>query len=198
MNIIHIIGAHRAPVRKNEYVSLAHQLALKQHNAGHEVSVWHIAGAPGDGFPAKPYPIRSFGRRPGFFRLPAVLEAAILRQSRNTVFHLHGAFQPTLYMAASVMSERDVPYVITPYGSYLEAAMQQRKLLKHACFRLFELPLLRSASAIHLTDVQEKEALHEWYHSRKSVFVNYAAEKEAGAGFQKAMFQPSRGLAACL
>ncbi len=187
MEIIHLILGKANPLRMNGVNKVVHELATKQQAAGYKVGVWGITATPIHDYPARNYATSLFKKRRNPFLLPRDMERAIARQGRQTVFHIHGAFLPVMYSAASLMEDLDIPYVVTPHGSYSEPAMKKNALVKSLYFRLFERPLLQGAAAIHLLGDTEREGLHEWYHSRKTVQIPYGfdALRNETAGVQK-------------
>ncbi len=173
MEIIHLILGKANPLRMNGVNKVVHELATKQQAAGFTVSVWGITAMPIHDYPARTYDTSLFKKRRNPFNLPQDLARAISRQGRQTVFHIHGAFLPVMHTAAGLMKDLDIPYVVTPHGSYSEPAMRKNGLVKHAYFRLFERPLLQGAAAIHLLGDTEREGLQDWYHSAKSIQIPY-------------------------
>jgi glycosyltransferase involved in cell wall biosynthesis len=176
MDIIHLIVGTTNPFQMNGTSKVVHELATRQQAAGYNVSVWSISSDKGHDLPRPTYTTRTFSKRRSPFTLPRDLERAIMRENRWTVFHIHGAFRPVIYAAASLMEDRDIPYIITPHGSYNEPAMRKNSLVKMMYFRWFELPTLRGAGAIHLFNDSEAESMQEWYHSKKTVRLPFGLD----------------------
>lgn len=180
MDIIHLVVGTPHPQHSSGTSKVVHELATRQQVAGYNVSVWSITSETTVDFPNRTYTTRTFRKRRRPFYLSRELELAIMRESRWTVFHLHGAFHPVMYAAATVMEERDIPYIITPHGSYNELTMRRNGLARQFYFRWFERPMLRGAGAIHLFNDSEAEGLHEWYHSKKTIRLPFGLDVIAG------------------
>ena len=153
-----------------------HELITRQQMAGYAVSLWGITSSPVHDYPPRSFKTMLFRKRGNPFMLPRELARAIARQGRQTVFHIHGAFLPVMHTAAGLMADMDIPYIVTPHGSYGEAPMKKHALAKRLYFRLFERRLLSGAAAIHLLGDGEREGLQEWYHSRKAVHIPFGKE----------------------
>jgi glycosyltransferase involved in cell wall biosynthesis len=190
MDIIHLIVGTANPFQQKGTSKVVHELASRQQAAGYNVHVWSISSDADQDQPHRPYAMRTFSKRRSPFTLPRDLERAIMRENRRTVFHIHGAFRPIISAAASLMEERDIPYIITPHGGYNESAMRKNGLVKQMYFRWFERPMLRGAGAIHLFNDSEAEGLEEWYHSKKTVRLPFGFDVLENTGKANAETSP--------
>ena len=76
------------------------------------------------------------------------------------IVHIHGLYRFPPTYAARLARQKNVPYVITPHGSldpFLYPTSSRSVRLKRIYERLFDLPNLHGASAIHYTADEERE-----------------------------------------
>ena len=76
------------------------------------------------------------------------------------VVHIHALFSFSSYVAARAARRAGVPYVVRPLGVLNRWGMEnRRRMLKQWSLKLVELPILRSAAAIHYTaEAERREA----------------------------------------
>lgn len=77
---------------------------------------------------------------------------------------------PTL-AGASAAFGADVPYVISPRGSFMDYAMRQSALKKRLYFLLIERQLINRAAAIHVTSRMELQQLDKWDFAGESILI---------------------------
>jgi glycosyltransferase involved in cell wall biosynthesis len=71
--------------------------------------------------------------------------------------HIHALFSYSSIVAALIARRERVPYVVRPLGVLNQWGMtNRRRILKNLSLRWIELPILRSASAIHYTSQAEQ------------------------------------------
>lgn len=169
MKILHVLGT--LSPRYGGPATLLPQLAKAQTAAGHDVV---IATTTTD------YPTGTY-HDPGWDTLPdssvsvffAPVEYGPLQVSRGLagylrrhlgdfdVVTLHGLYRFPSTVAAHLARRRGVPYIVVPHGAldpFLFARSTTGKLrLKRLYERLFELPNLQGAAAIHYTAEEERE-----------------------------------------
>jgi len=72
--------------------------------------------------------------------------------------HVHAVFSFASLAAGHAAAAAGVPYIVRPLGVLNRWGMQnRRRLVKALSFRLFDLPMLRKASAMHYTSRMELE-----------------------------------------
>ena len=72
--------------------------------------------------------------------------------------HIHALFSFSSFAAARASRKRGVPYIVRPLGVLSRWGIKNRRpLLKRFWLRFIELPLLRSAAAIHYTTEAERD-----------------------------------------
>ena len=77
--------------------------------------------------------------------------------SDYSVVHTHNMFAPTMAIARWICHKQGVPYVTTPHGMLEPWALSYKASKKRIYYRHFEVPTLKTASAIHvLNQLEEK------------------------------------------
>ncbi len=75
-----------------------------------------------------------------------------------TVVHTHNMFAPTMVIARWICYKNKVPYITTPHGMLEPWALSYKASKKRLYYQHFEVPTLKTASAIHV--LNQKEANH--------------------------------------
>jgi glycosyltransferase involved in cell wall biosynthesis len=158
MKIVHIIQT-MDPLSGGPPV-VAGRLAEAQARLGHEVSI--LAGdnggavrtSMGSGHPAI-IPARiSPGVRAFFDRsLREVLTSTI---SPGTLLHLHGVWEPLLWVAAATAKKRGIPYVVAPHGMLDRWSLENRRWKKRLALALGYRRMLDRAAFLHALNANEK------------------------------------------
>jgi len=108
------------------------------------------------------------------------------------VVHIHALFSYTSIVAAVIARREGVPYVIRPLGVLNKWGMtNRRRILKKLSLRWIELPILRSASAIHYTSRAEQleaSLAHPGIASLPSTVIPLAIEAVNQSGESAAFF----------
>ncbi|MDB9524439.1 hormogonium polysaccharide biosynthesis glycosyltransferase HpsP [Oscillatoria sp. CS-180] len=71
------------------------------------------------------------------------------------IAHIHALFSPITSLAATVLRQQGVPYLLRPLGTLDPADLQKKKRLKQLYAAVLERPNLAGATAIHFTSEQE-------------------------------------------
>ncbi|MEL6383929.1 MAG: hormogonium polysaccharide biosynthesis glycosyltransferase HpsP [Cyanobacteria bacterium J06626_18] len=71
------------------------------------------------------------------------------------IAHIHALFSPVSSLAAAVLRQRGVPYLLRPLGTLDPADLQKKKQLKQLYAAVLERPNIVGAAAIHFTSAQE-------------------------------------------
>ena len=71
------------------------------------------------------------------------------------VAHIHALFSPVSSLAATILRQRGVPYLLRPLGTLDPADLQKKKQLKQLYAAVLERPNIAGAAAIHFTSAQE-------------------------------------------
>lgn len=71
------------------------------------------------------------------------------------IAHIHALFSPVSSLAATVLRQRKIPYLMRPLGTLDPADLQKKRRFKQVYAAVLERPNLAGASAIHFTSEQE-------------------------------------------
>ncbi len=176
-NVVHVVLGKANPERMNGVNRVVHGLANHQQDlAGRSSEVWGLCSDPDAPTPPRLYRLLTFPRyrrrrkiAPGMFaRLHKIAEHSNLG---TPVFHLHGAFLPEMSRIAAELRRLNLPYVFTPHGAYVPAAMHKRRMFKELYYRLFEAKLARGARAIQAQSPDEAKSLSLRFPNTKVVCV---------------------------
>ena len=78
---------------------------------------------------------------------------------RADLCHVHGLWNAPEWIATRTARTRRVPYIISPRGMLLDAALAHHGWRKRALFRLLEAKAIESAARLHATSVEEARQL---------------------------------------
>jgi len=105
--------------------------------------------------------------------LSSELKMALHNLPSTARVHIHGAFIIEFYKITRILKKIKVPYIFTPHGSFVEAAMKKNKWIKKVYFQLFEKQLIKDAKAIQLLGINEFTHLDKLVHvSHKQLIPN--------------------------
>lgn len=126
-------------------------LAEAESRLGLDVSVWEIGTYRLTGDIEK-VDHRSFGVQPNRLKISPVLRQALDALSEKSIIHFHGGFVPEYFAIARHLrkSGRKIRIVLSPHGDYSEVRLRSLSPLRKAYYYLFERPVIRLASLIHL------------------------------------------------
>jgi glycosyltransferase involved in cell wall biosynthesis len=149
------------------------------------------AGDHYEGVPVRYLPV-AFPRRFFGARMSAALTAAL---PRVDLCHIHGLWNVPEWSAARLARAHHVPYVISPRGMLLPAAVRRGRWRKRIAFGLLESANLRHAALLHATSEQEAEELRRLALGAPVAFVpngvDIDAAQHAPAGFRRGLGIPS-------
>ena len=99
--------------------------------------------------------------RPGvLFFAPGFRGAMIRALSSADLLHIHGLWNATSWIAASVARSLNIPYVVSPRGMLEPAALDHDRWRKRAAYRLFDRRVIDGAIALHATSPGECATLN--------------------------------------
>ena len=154
MKIIHIALGKANPERMNGVNKVVHQLASTQKSLGYDVTVWGIANDLEVNYPERNFSTVLFQQQKNKGLSP-VLKKKLLELPATARVHIHGAFIVEFYIITRILKKIKVPYIFTPHGSFVKAAMNKNKWIKKVYFTLFEKRLIKDAKAIQLLGINE-------------------------------------------
>jgi glycosyltransferase involved in cell wall biosynthesis len=150
-------------------------------------------GTEYDGVPVR-YAASAFPRRFFGARLRAPLADAL---AHADVCHIHGIWNVPEWWASHLARARHLPYVLSPRGMLLPAAIRRGRWRKAVAFRLLEERNLRGASVLHATSDQEADAIRQLQLDVRVAVVPNGVDLEsaraATAGYRARLGIPADG-----
>jgi glycosyltransferase involved in cell wall biosynthesis len=119
------------------------------------------------------FPRRFFGAR--------TREALVEALARVDLCHIHGLWNVPEWSAARLARTRGVPYVISPRGMLLPAAVRRGRWRKRVAFGLLESSNLRHAALLHATSQEEADELARLGLGVRAVVVPNGVDLDAAA-----------------
>jgi glycosyltransferase involved in cell wall biosynthesis len=157
---------------------VVYQLATQQALAGKKVSLWGITQNMEHNYPERNFATRLFRACRNKFAVDKNLLRAIESKKGAAIFHLHGGFNPVFTVIARRLHRLGIAFVFTPHGAYNTIALKKNAWLKKIYLRLFEIPMLKRAAAIHSLGQSEVSGLQHIYRNNKSQLIAYGYQKE--------------------
>lgn len=120
----------------------------------HLSRVTHGVETPQDGWSAMYFP-----KQTEFYKVSLPLRSWLRAHvAEFDVVHIHAVFSFASLVAGHAAAAQGVPYIVRPLGVLNRWGMEnRRKLVKALSFRLFDLPMLKKAAAMHYTSRMEME-----------------------------------------
>lgn len=120
----------------------------------------HLSGITlGQLTPKEGWDVLYFRKQTDFYKASLPLADWLRRHVRQfDAVHVHAVFSFASLAAGRAAAAAGVPYVVRPLGVLNRWGMEnRRRFVKALSFRLFDLPMLRKASAMHYTSRMEME-----------------------------------------
>lgn len=159
MKVIHVVLGKANPNRMNGVNKVAHQLAMNLFAQKVPVEIWGITKTPTDAVYTRPFPTRLFRAQPIYRDLDPAMMLAISKESRATIFHIHGAFIHDFYKLSCLLKEFNFDYVYTPHGAFNKIALEKSKWIKKIYISRYEKTILRNAKMVQLLGQSEFDHL---------------------------------------
>ncbi len=115
-----------------------------------------------DGVAVNYHPIRQPVARYLPFYAPELGKACRERVKEFDVVYVNGTWTYAMYAGGTWAHRRNVPYVVSPRGSFMTWSMGQKRFKKRVYLRLVERRLMNRAAAILCTTSRESEELRPW------------------------------------
>jgi len=173
MEIIHLILGKANPNRMNGVNKVVYQLATKQAEFGKTVSVWGITKDLTHNYGERNFETILFKAKKNPFLIDGHLKNFIRMKKGKATFHLHGGWIPTYSTISRFLNKNNIPFVITPHGSYNAASMKQNSLKKKIYLKFFEKALLQRVYKVHSLGESEVEGLQKIFPNDKSYLFPY-------------------------
>lgn len=185
MEIIHLILGKANPNRMNGVNKVVFQLATEQVASGRNISVWGITKDISHNYGERNFDTKLFKANANPFFISEGLKKAILLKNAGTIFHLHGGWIPVYFIISKILHRNNIPFVLTPHGSYNTIAMKRSRWIKKLYFGLFESYLLRRSKNIHAIGQSEIQGLNNFYPNKKSLLIPYGFKFKESTSISK-------------
>jgi len=176
MNILHVVPAYEPQWHRGGVVRAVSSLCKGLVRLGHRVVVYAVEG---EGAPASMNPVEQDGvlvyrfpvRTPHRWSFsPALAGGCRARMGEFDVVHLTSFWHFPGIAAGREARRRRIPYVMSPLGTFLPAALARRHYMKRLYLRSLELANLRGAAAFHYAaDIERRRS--RWCGFRRPSFV---------------------------
>lgn len=157
--IIHIALGKANPNRMNGVNQVVHQLAIHQQALGIPVNIWGIANDLQHNYPERPVKTALYQQDKHHLKIDAKILADVQKQTKDTFFHIHGAFIPEFYRISKRLQQLNMRYAYTPHGAFSPKAFQKGYWKKWLYFNFFEKNILQKAQLVQLLGKDEAEYL---------------------------------------
>ncbi|MEM6262696.1 MAG: glycosyltransferase [Bacteroidota bacterium] len=172
MKIVHLILGKARLDRANGVNRVAHNLATKQAELGHEVEIWGITSNPNQFLAKRPYKLKLFQTNRNRFRVAKGIKSEISWLSRAAAMvHIHGCFIPEFSAVAKQLRKQGIPYVYSPHGGFSPGAIDRGGWKKRFYFQQFEKPLVLGAHALHFLGPIQFHAFDRWLPGAQKVII---------------------------
>ncbi len=153
--VIHIVLGGNHSKSKPGLRKMVEALALAQANTGLDVSIWKIGGHEDESLHLPDS--KSFPLKVNRLKLSESLKEAVENLGEETIIHAHDGFVPEFFALSRKLRKARVKHrmVLSPHGSYSELNFRRLSPLKKVYYYLFERPVVKNASMIHLVGPAE-------------------------------------------
>lgn len=157
MKIVHIVFGKANPERMNGINRIVHELVSAMHADRLDAELWGITPDPGAPTPPRSYPLRLFKSGASRWKLGSELERSLRELPKECCVHLHGGLLPKFSTIARQLRKLEIPYVLTPHGSYTKVAMGHSAMVKRLYILLVDRAVLRGARAVQVNSQAEAD-----------------------------------------
>jgi glycosyltransferase involved in cell wall biosynthesis len=184
--IIHLVLGKANPNRMNGVNKVAHNHAVHMHQLGYDVEIWGITKTPDGEVIDREVPTRLFRQQPFYRDLDPQLLYAISKTTKNTIFHIHGAFIPDFYKMSRMLVDMKRNYVYTPHGAFNKIALEKSKWVKKIYIQRYEKTMLKDALKVHFLGQSEFDHIDKIIKlSNKVIIPNGQSFEELDFEFHK-------------
>lgn len=151
IRIVHIVLNRSMPAQIPVVHRTVRFLAEAESRLGMEIAVWEIGTDRLTGDIEKVNHL-SFETQSNRLKISPALRRALDKLPENSIIHIHGGFVPEYFAISRYLrkTERKIRMVLSPHGDYSEIKLRSLSLLRKAYYYLFERPVIRLASLVHL------------------------------------------------
>lgn len=191
LRIVHIVLNKIVPGQLSGVHRLVYALAEAESRQGLQVSVWDIGSEimAGD---IDEVVHKSFEVSANRLVLSPAMKSALDELDDASVIHLHGGFVPEYFAVARHIrkSRKRIRLVFSPHGDYNELKLRNLSPFMRAYYYLFERPVIRQASLVHLIGPAEVSG-YNFFIEKTTPFVCLPNGIVNGAGVHTDSHRPA-------
>jgi glycosyltransferase involved in cell wall biosynthesis len=124
-----------------------------------------------NGVQVRYFPVKWPLARVALFYAPALGKACYDHSDQFDVVYLPGSWTYSTFVGARAALRVQIPYVISPRGSFMDWSMSQKTLKKRLYLALIERHLINGAAAIHVTCALEQQQQEKWRFEPPAVVI---------------------------
>lgn len=146
-------------------------LAEAESRLGMEIRIWEIGTDLLTGDIDKVDHL-SFDMQSNRLKLSQAIRKALDRLPENSIMHIHGGFVPEYFAISRYLrkTKRKIRMILSPHGDYSEIRLRTLSPLRRAYYYLFERPVIRLASLVHLLGPTEVNG-YNFFMNEETPFV---------------------------
>lgn len=115
-----------------------------------------------DGVEVYYFPINYYGSKIHPFYSRDLQKACFDWMNRFDLIYIVGNWTYPVFVGANSAIRKQIPYVISPRGSFMSWSMGEKSLKKRIYLELFERRIVNHASAVQVSSLLEKKQLNKW------------------------------------
>lgn len=169
--IVHIVLNRSMPAQIPVVHRTVRFLAEAESRLGMEVGIWEIGMYRLTGDIEKVDHL-SFEVQSNRLKISPALKQALDNLPENSIIHIHGGFVPEYFALSRYLrkSARKIRLVLSPHGDYSEIKLRSLSPVRKAYYYLFERPVIRLASLVHLLGPTEVNG-YNFFMNEETPFV---------------------------
>lgn len=171
ISIVHIVLNRSIPAQMPVVHRTVRFLAEAESRLGMEIRVWEIGTDLMAGDIEKVDHL-SFDIQSNRLRISSALKKALDKLPENSIIHIHGGFVPEYFAISRYLrkTKRKIRMILSPHGDYSEIKLRTLSPLRRAYYYLFERPVIRLASLVHLLGPTEVNG-YNFFMNEETPFV---------------------------
>lgn len=165
MYIVHVVLGRPKPDTANGVLQSVYYLSVQQGKCGHNVHVLSLRGK-------KPEKSKEIAKNVNvhFFKCKKI-RFAVDKQivsflsthfDEIDIVHFHSAYQPEYWTITKILRKYEIPYVISPRGSYQRIANKRNFIVKKLYKTFFEMSIIKNARIIHALNAPEAAEMQDY------------------------------------
>lgn len=171
LRIVHVVMNRSFPAQLPGVHRQVYSLAEAESRLGMDVSIWDIGTHRTVGNIDK-VDHRSFDVQSNRLLISPAMKVALDELTSPSIIHIHGGFIPEYFALSRYLrkSRKKIRVVLSPHGDYSEIKLRGLSLLRRAYYYLFERPVIKLASLVHLLGPSEVNG-YNFFMNEETPFV---------------------------